>query len=103
MINYNVINYDERKKLEDRKFTLEYKNIDFIGWDCEGQKLYIGDKVEVEVEDNNGRCQKPEYAFCSKGKQGIIVRHFCDWVVTVLFPGGVSVGCVDINLKKICS
>lgn len=95
-----MISYEVRKKLETLRCFKENDDFSFVGWDCEGQKLRKGDSVEVVIEDENGRCQKPEYDFCSKGKRGTIVRYYSGWIVEVQFLEK-SIGCVDINLKKV--
>ena len=78
-----------------------------IRYDCEGQKIEVGNDVEVVTEDE-ARKNNPHYEFCSKGKKGKVLRllHGCNsWFVEVKFPvenmKPETVGCVDYNLRKL--
>lgn len=95
-----IISREVRNKLEKMRFFKENDDFLFAGWDCEGEELRKGDSVEVVIEEKNGRCQQPEYDYCSKGKRGTIVRHFSGWIVSVQFLEK-KIGCADINLKKV--
>ncbi len=76
-------------------------------WDCYGNTIKPGDDCEV-MREEEFRQGNPDYTFCSVGKKGKILRHLpgCNsWFVSVEFVGQdgkpVTVGCVDINLRKI--
>jgi hypothetical protein len=74
---------------------------DCIGFDCNGEMIHDGDKVEVIAEEKE-RKGNPEYKFCSCGKIGIASLHYsfpAGWVVDVKFETGQNVGCVDYNLR----
>lgn len=90
-----MITTAEREKL----FSVLLKPVHCQGFDCEARELQKGDRVEVAREEPE-RAGKPQNAFCSVGMRGTVKRHLMGWVVSVDF-NGESVGCVDMNLRKL--
>lgn len=74
-----------------------------IGWYCDGQVIMPEDTFEV-VEEEKERKGDPQYAFCSKGKQGTAKYLVGSWIVGAEFPtdnGPQTVGCADFHLRKL--
>ncbi|MEK7586115.1 MAG: hypothetical protein AAB477_02720 [Patescibacteria group bacterium] len=63
-----------------------------IGYDCNGNLIKAGDRVEV-VEEELFREDNSEFEFCSKGKQGIAVckpgenYKSCNFAIEIEFDG----------------
>ena len=79
----------------------------WIGWDCFGEVIKSGDKVQA-VEEETDRKGQSDYDFCSVGKEGKATEHSghrdISWFVSVDFPNGGAtrtVGCADYHLKKL--
>lgn len=72
---------------------------DCLGFDCEGIKLRANDKVEV-IRDEMPRQGQSDFDYCSVGKHGVLLDHYMGWVVLVEFEGN-TVGCLDLNLRKL--
>ena len=79
----------------------------WIGWDCFGEVIKSGDKVQV-VEEETERKGRSDYGFCSVGRMGKAVGHSghrtISWCVSVCFPndGGATqtAWCADYRLQK---
>ena len=101
MTTQQKLTEEEREKLNSEKPG------DVLGYDCHGNVIKVGDRVEVCEEDSE-RSGKHEFAFCGAGKRGVAVRleHrlLCRCIMSVEFPSGqtyIRVGCLDSQLRRI--
>jgi hypothetical protein len=102
-----MITHSEREVLSYEHFD-ELLSKGGIGWDCDGNIIMPGDKVEVVKEDKMRRGMS-EFSFCSIGAQGKVVEHLYsvsprNWIIIVEFmvDGKPNIiGCDDLQLRKV--
>jgi len=92
-----ITNYNERKNLG---VTL----LPCVGFDRKGKSLYIGNDVQVVIEEPE-RIDDPKYNFCSAGIRGVIIEKGQGWIVIVDFGTRDNIhdplGCTDYYLLKL--
>lgn len=97
-----MITYLDRKQLQFQLEDLQNTDKNFVGVDCYGRFIKIGDSIEVVNEEEN-RKNLVIYDFCSVGKTGIVIpgpSYSTSWFVHVKFADR-EVSCVDYHLKKL--